>query len=88
MFSGGEKMDNISTRITMRSIRKSKNLSLAEASKELNLSLGVLREIEIGSKSTTLSRAERISEFYGVPIEKLFIPKYFTAVTEDNDPKI
>ncbi len=85
MFSGGEKMDNISTRITMRSIRKSKNLSLAQVSKELGLSLGVLREIEIGSKSTTLSRAERIATYYGVPIEKLFIPKYFTAVTEKMD---
>lgn len=82
MYSGGEKMTQISTQTTLRTLRKSMDLSLTEVSQAVELTPGVLREIEIGSKSTTILRAERLAGYYGKSIEDLFIPKYFTAKTD------
>ncbi|MEH6891604.1 helix-turn-helix transcriptional regulator [Bacillus sp. JJ864] len=63
----------------LKSIRKDQGVLLKKVAADLNLNKSVLQAIESGKKSTIVDRAQSIADFYGLPVEELFVPTYYRA---------
>ncbi|EJR92644.1 helix-turn-helix domain-containing protein [Bacillus mycoides] len=66
---------------TVREYRESKGLSINELSKGAKIPVSTLYDVETGRRSLKANKAKKIAEFLEVPIETLFKPTYYRALS-------
>lgn len=75
----------------IRSIRKSKNLTIVELSEQINVTSGYISQIERDLISPSLSVLKRLSGALGIPLSALFLEeteKYVVTIPKDERTKI
>lgn len=63
----------------MRQLRGQLNQTLQHVADAVGLSLSGYQQIESGRKAVSALTATKIAQHFGVPVECLFVPKYYTA---------
>ncbi|MFV5897198.1 helix-turn-helix domain-containing protein [Bacillus cereus] len=66
---------------TVREYRESKGLSINELSKGAKIPVSTLYDVETGRRSLKANKAKKMAEFLEVPIETLFKPTYYRALS-------
>ncbi|MBT2578046.1 helix-turn-helix transcriptional regulator [Bacillus sp. ISL-8] len=66
---------------TVREYRESKGLSINELSKGAKIPVSTLYDVETGRRSLKANKAKKMAEFLEVPIEALFKPTYYRALS-------
>ncbi|MCM3736518.1 helix-turn-helix transcriptional regulator [Bacillus cytotoxicus] len=61
--------------------RVSRSFSLENLSQKINISPQVLHAIEKGKSGVNAERAEKISDFFGKPVDYFFVPTYYKVKT-------
>ncbi|MDP1459696.1 helix-turn-helix transcriptional regulator [Bacillus wiedmannii] len=72
---------SLESKTMIREYRESKDLTIKELSKNVKIPVGTLYDIETGRKGLKANKAKKMAEFLGVPIENLFKPTYYRALT-------
>ncbi|ARJ25634.1 transcriptional regulator (plasmid) [Bacillus mycoides] len=65
----------------VREYRESKGLTIKEVSTGAKIPIGTLYDVEIGRRSLKANKAKKMADFLEVPIEKLFRPTYYCAIS-------
>lgn len=56
----------------MKQARKNKKLTQYQASRKLDMSKSHLQKLENGERRPSMRTARKVSEFYGISIQRLF----------------
>ncbi|EJS10986.1 helix-turn-helix domain-containing protein [Bacillus mycoides] len=66
----------------LREFRESKGYTINEVSTGSKIPVSTLYDVESGRKGLISSRAKSISDFFGEPVENLFLATYYRAKLE------
>ncbi|PEK69604.1 helix-turn-helix domain-containing protein [Bacillus pseudomycoides] len=66
---------------TVREYRESKGLTIKELSKGAKIPVSTLYDVETGRRSLKANKAKKMADVLGVPIENLFKPTYYRALS-------
>lgn len=69
----------------LRSIRDSQNKTITEVAKALKIGISRYYMIESGDRPATPELVKKISDFFGVKPEEIFLPQSFTVRKLDDD---
>lgn len=65
----------------LRRLRTDQNTTMKTVASAVGLSEPGYQQIEVGRKAASRKDAEAIAEFFHVPLESLFVPKYLSVRT-------
>lgn len=65
----------------LRDYRESKGLTIVEVAKGSKIPVSTLYDVESGRRSLIAWKAERMAGFLEIPVETLFKPTYYRAIS-------